>query len=418
MAQIALSQHAMEESHFSTPGGYEYPTFNSSALNSTNSWVRNWVIEDYSGTIPTDMTPRDLVDVKRAVSEYYIKLHDPRITTWEPSVQPSNSLGIPTYPHDPFYIVDDEDIFPLEALENANQMTEEITSGSSLSYAEVSDFRTEFEEKSVSPRLLHIARSSAVIVDTVDNLQASLDGRNESVTFEPISTYGAWNDFDQIPFCNPSPEPQLGLCSSVFVKLNNKPVLLTAGHCLRNMVGRSQDEQNDKPVFAVFDFLMENWNSGADQVLSRKFARLDLNSIRMSENADLATVELLPSSHFTPHPIEIGDANSVTEGEFLFSIGFPLARPKKIVIGPGMRIQDVKTSFLYSFIDNFKHSSGSPVFDFDGNLLGLLTNQTVPLYKEFMIPEAGGKCTEEVVTMGEFAIPTVVTRITPSQLPG
>jgi len=176
-------------------------------------------------------------------------------------------------------------------------------------------------------------------------------------------------------------EPLLGYCSSVYVA---HPTLgegfFTAKHCVANWTA-------DLPVeaYAVLDFYEIQDSEFIDGGwTSRSFAVLDTSKIYLDPDDDIAFLTIAELIGPRVSPVSLATGQSVTVGDLIYSVGHPQQRVKTVVALEDTRVEVISSDFIGSFMDNFNHSSGSPVFNLSGEVIGLVSNQPAALdYTKF-----------------------------------
>lgn len=220
------------------------------------------------------------------------------------------------------------------------------------------------------------------------------------LTFTDLEIYGLQHA--GLPFCegDPGGEPKLGTCSGVFADLGDGGRrFITAAHCVRTI---SQDVE----TFVIFDYLKENWDRTNNTFTSRHFARVDVGSIRTSDTLDIASMEIAFIAGAPPEAVVIDGGGDPAAEERVGSFGHPFGRPRKAIFGPGVSVKWAEPTRFGAFVDSFAVSSGSPIFAYDGELLGVLSYQEDPV--DFVPAEDMSCVLEAVVSSLHFDPPIMV----------
>lgn len=169
---------------------------------------------------------------------------------------------------------------------------------------------------------------------------------------------------NSIPLCKDErflEQPILGFCSGVLIAPNK---VLTAGHCM--------DSQNscEKTKF-IFGWNLEKsyFNSLPD---SEIFHCQQIQVLRYQRaKLDYAIVELdrpVPGVN----PVKFADDISLDSGTSLISLSYPLGLPLKKDLAIVIE-DDPQKNLFKAEVDTFGGSSGSPLFNAEGQLVGILS---------------------------------------------
>lgn len=257
--------------------------------------------------------------------------------------------------------------------------------------------------------IAQLARATGIMV--VLNLnQIDFVITDDALMVSPMPVYG--DKGGDKPVCDSSAKDEpimpLGLCSGVLAqRQGEEPVFVTAGHCMEKVVG------GDLKVAVIFDFVASQYVPGSRMFVSRSYGLLDLtkSSVRSALPDDIAAAGIDFAARPQPSPVPFGDTALVAEGLPVGSFAHPLARPKKAVFGEKTLVGEVHDEYFQASLDNFQVSSGSPVFNYGGELLGILTFQFDPQDFQELSTEEGVCMQETIVTDLSFPWPKI-TRIT------
>lgn len=201
-----------------------------------------------------------------------------------------------------------------------------------------------------------LAEATAIMIES-ENFKKTPNSQNWTLKSYKLK--------DSYPLCsneNFLEQPTLGYCTGVLI---GKDLVLTAGHCLITQA----DCQNTKLIF--------NWNlQKANQSEVSKdevFACQQLlkREVRPSEDIDYAVIRLDRPVEKTK-PVRLANQDTTKEGDVLLSLSHPLGLPLKMdkakIISNHARQNILKVN-----VDTFSGSSGSPLFNSQGEVVGILS---------------------------------------------
>lgn len=157
-------------------------------------------------------------------------------------------------------------------------------------------------------------------------------------------------------------QPVLGFCSGVLIAPNR---VLTAGHCMES----PQSCETTKFIFGWNLDKSQNSAISTSQVYSCKKI-IDLKLI-FNKGIDYAIVEL-DRNVLDAEPVKLALTPKLNVGETITSYSYPLGLPLKVDTGTIIDSNPL-LSFFKAEIDTFEGSSGSPLFDSKGELIGILS---------------------------------------------
>lgn len=174
-------------------------------------------------------------------------------------------------------------------------------------------------------------------------------------------TYGERYNFEEVTktFAN---QPMAGSCSAFLVAPN---IVITAGHCFHE-----KTETQIKGMRFVFGFWMNsknepNLNVPSENVYSVK--RVIHYEYSPISSIDYAVIEL-DRECTVAKPLEIA-SDEVNIGDYVYSIGYPNGLPLKY--SPNAEVFRVNDNSFVASLDLFKGNSGSPVFNANGEVVGV-----------------------------------------------
>jgi V8-like Glu-specific endopeptidase len=158
-------------------------------------------------------------------------------------------------------------------------------------------------------------------------------------------------------------------------------LIATAGHCMVN-VGQSRDQQ--QTYCEAFSWLFDYQDDGRGHVQTAGLSSDKLYECRKIIYAvhdekppyrDFALVQLKrPVTDRAP--LALSKQRELRPGEALRMIGYPLGQPAKLSRDAGVLLNDpAKQSFIAN-LDAFEGNSGSPVFNAQDEVIGILIGGT------------------------------------------
>ncbi len=202
---------------------------------------------------------------------------------------------------------------------------------------------------------------------------------------------------ESFPLCKDEPfqdQPRLGFCSGVLVAANK---VLTAGHCLPRETDCAQTS-------LLFGFTNERTFHNIKQ--SELYHCKKILAQENSSTADFTLIELDRAvENITP--IVLADKAELETSTNFVSYSHPLGLPLK---KDQARLLEMKPqlTFFKVEVDTFKGSSGSPLFNQDGKLVGVLSTGSEDYLEDdqYRIQTQGGclnfnRCQESETCTGE-----------------
>ena len=232
-----------------------------------------------------------------------------------------------------------------------------------------SDDRSEVHQSTILARLA--AKSVGAIV-TDDSL---IEFKNQKYRLFSASLASRISAVWKTPLCASERfqnQPTLASCSGVLI---SNGTFLTARHCVF-------DQSICNKSLIVFNYAEPLPALNVSEGLEIQFPELQIYRCKRILNgsdsyrlgSDWVILELDRETNNYP---QVSVAKSVTLGGGSFVIGTPLGLPLKFVPGS---LSSVNNSVLEGYFDLAVYASGSPLFDSNGSLVGLFTNQNISDY--------------------------------------
>jgi len=174
-------------------------------------------------------------------------------------------------------------------------------------------------------------------------------------------TYGERYDFEEVVqrFKN---QPMASSCSAFLVAPN---IVITAGHCID---GKTEDQLSG--IRFVFGYWMESSSDAKLNVPEENVYSIGkvIHSEYSKLNAiDYAIIEL-DRDVTVAEPLKISE-KEVKVGDQVYIIGYPNGLPLKYA--PNAEVYRVNQQSFVASLDAFKGNSGSPVFNSEGEIVGV-----------------------------------------------
>lgn len=215
------------------------------------------------------------------------------------------------------------------------------------------DSRTEVVHEGQTYKL---AQATAVLFES-RKLETSTEPTAWSLKTDPLK--------DHVPLCqdeNFLEQPSLGFCTGVLIAPDK---VLTAGHCFNhhNTCNKTQlsfgwsltkAQQKNIPTSEVYN---------CKEILQHK------NSI--PQGIDYAIIQL-DRAVSGATPVQIAKESLLKKGDSLLSLSHPYGIPLKKDLGQVLEDNPNKNLFKVA-VDTFSGSSGSPLFNVHGELVGILS---------------------------------------------
>lgn len=188
----------------------------------------------------------------------------------------------------------------------------------------------------------------------------------------------------QYPLCSDEhflDQPTIGFCTGVLIASNR---VLTAGHCLTS----KNFCQNTKIVFGWTLEKSQNPNLPSGEVYGCKQVLTHVN--QQHKGQDYAIFEL-DRSVPDAIPVKIAADTLHKKGEAFISLSYPLGLPLKK--DKAKVLEDIFERSLFKVeVDTFSGSSGSPLFNMQGELVGILSSGMEDLLEDdiYRIQKEGG----------------------------
>lgn len=200
--------------------------------------------------------------------------------------------------------------------------------------------------------------------------------------------------------------------------LVDEDILVTAGHCMIKYSQKVKDAQSDSCSSNLWVFGFED-NSENDKGI--KFKKNDVYECESvieasyTSNADFAVVKLKRKTQDkTPVKLSANPLNYEI-GSDIFVVGHPTGLPLKVAGGAKIA-KNLGSNMFVSNLDTFAGNSGSPIFNYEKEVVGILVSGETDYYydrenkcvRPNLCNKVGGECN---VTSTGFATGETGTKI-------
>lgn len=209
-----------------------------------------------------------------------------------------------------------------------------------------------------------------------------VEGYNLRIDAAGIATFPVKTLGNTYPLCKEElflDQPQLGFCSGVLIAPNQ---VLTAGHCLPRG-GSCKDIR--------FHFGWTTNDAAKSNVIKTLYSctavvQTELNT---RKGLDYAILQL-DREVVGVKPVKIS-TSKITVGDAVLSLSYPLGLPLKSDIGTVINSNSLGETFKVE-VDTFSGSSGSPLFNQRGELLGILSSGAEDILEDdiYRVRTSGG----------------------------
>lgn len=232
------------------------------------------------------------------------------------------------------------------------------------------DDRKDWYQISSAEGIEPLTRASAALFNAA-KVEPPVNGRVHLTT----STFADVQKLCLTPKPKFADQPSGAFCSGTLVRPD---VVLTAGHCVREVSGDLSAPEHVTGIKFVFGYLLQNADTDATTVpaanvfTGKEVVGGERQGKTVVNRHDWALVRLdrpVPAS--IAEPVTSWE-NKVTLGEPVFVIGFPAGMPLKYA--PGAKIRDDSNeAWFVANLDTFGGNSGSGVYDqISKKLIGIL----------------------------------------------
>ena len=233
------------------------------------------------------------------------------------------------------------------------------------------DSRREINDPSVSEQERELAQSVAMVF----NIRNTLDITDESISFSRKTMSQEFQRINGVPLCEDEPFTQQvapGYCTAFLIAPD---LMATAGHCVNGHTRCAQ-------MSFAFDYAKSSPSEDpvrisrkdhyrCESIIGRLYDPFEDGEALLSKEYwyDWAVIKL-------DRPVTDRKPVVLTEGEFiergapLTVIGHPSGLPMKLT--QGNVVTDDKERYMNTTLDIYKGNSGSPVFDNEGKVHGIV----------------------------------------------
>ena len=214
-----------------------------------------------------------------------------------------------------------------------------------------------YEVQAPNSHLKTLAKSTAVIMQK-DKISFSAYPGFSSLEVQSIEE--AFNICSYETF---SQQPTAGFCSSFLVA---DDILVTAGHCINNY-------RQCKNSAIVFDYAYTNGSENLEYVITDNIYYCDhiiSSEYNILKKIDYSVIKL-NRPVLDRQPLRVRSKGKIGYSTKISTIGYPLGLPAKVTTSARIR-KNAHDSYFVTNTDTFHGSSGSPVFNQEGLVEGIL----------------------------------------------
>ncbi|OIQ17578.1 MAG: hypothetical protein BM556_12310 [Bacteriovorax sp. MedPE-SWde] len=194
-----------------------------------------------------------------------------------------------------------------------------------------------------------------------------------------LTTYQGRKTCDDMQFRE---QPTAASCTGFLIA---EDMLVTAGHCV---VRRGQKVENKQTYSCKNNKWVFGYETASEKDGKLKFAKDDVYECaeviagEYSELRDYAIVKLTKKTvGKTPVKLD-AEKDNYKKGEDIFVVGHPSGLPMKIAAGAEVMVNQDESRFLTN-LDTFAGNSGSPIFNFWGDVIGILVSGETDYYYDY-----------------------------------